>query len=366
MRVNPKNKIMTTHPSLIPTHLGMHRPRSGPTQRVAVLLNGNAKKVTERVRRKFERLVPPEDLFFSRTIDEARRYALEIIDGGYRTVMVGGGDGTVAHAMNLLLEAARVRGLSKDGLPSIGILRLGTGNGLAALSGAGRPVEEVLRALAGEPGPSHALRLVEDTASGWVCPFASIGYDAQVLCDYVDFLESQTTAMGQKFARSFAGYVYTIGARTIPTELKAERSHFRIVSTGQSSIIDPESQEEIPLARGATMFEGNARAIALGTSPFYGYALKVLPFARRRNDRFHLRVSMASISYLLTHLPSLWSGKLRTPQFVDFLTDGVTIESSVPLPFQMAGEACGRRDRLDLRLADRAFGLVEGAKKMAA
>ncbi len=103
-----------------------------------------------------------------------------------------------------------------------------------------------------------------------------------------------------------------------------------------------------------------ARAVAVGTSPFYGFGMKVLPFARRRSDRFHVRVSSTPISFLLSHLPSLWSGTLKSPGFVDFLVEGVRLESTESLPLQMAGDARGAAHSVELRLAERTFRFVEG------
>lgn len=330
--------------------------------RVAVLLNANAKRVTVRVQKAFRALVPSDDLFVSRSLEEAVSHAKAIIDRRYTTVLAGGGDGTITNTMNMLLRAAEAagRGSQRHALPDIGILRLGTGNGLAALSGAGNPRDEIRRVLAGARPSARPLRLIQDRDSKWVFPFASLGYDAQMLNDYVDMCGAAKTGFTKSLSKSIGGYFFALGSRTIPHELKAARAHVRIVSTGRSSILDPETDEEIPLERGATLYEGVARSISAATSPFYGYGLCIHPFARRRSDRFHLRVSSASIPFLLAHLPSLWKGTLRSPRIVDFLTDGVQIESSVPLPLQLAGDAQGRTDRLELRLSDRAFRLLDG------
>ena len=94
--------------------------------------------------------------------------------------------------------------------------------------------------------------------------------------------------------------------------------------------------------------------------------MRVLPHANRRNDRFHMRISTASIGFLLSHLPSLWKGTLRTPDFVDFLVEGVRLQSSHDLPLQMAGDARGRVKTLKLRLAERTFRLLEGTGKKLA
>lgn len=330
--------------------------------RVAVLLNANAKRVNAKVRDRLGQVVASEDLFFSSTLDEGAAHARSILERRYGTVMVGGGDGTLSSAMNLLLRAAKdmSRGHGRHALPDIGILRLGTGNGLACMTGAGRPIDDLMSVLSGESSETHTLQLIEDVESGWVFPFASAGYDAQLLNDYIEMVEEARTQVSRTMAKSLAGYFYALGTRTIPTEMKGRRARVRVVATGRCSIVDPETSEEIPLEAGTTLFEGDARAVLVGTSPFYGYGLKVLPYARKRTDRFHVRVSNASIGYLLSRLPSLWNGSLKSSELVDFLCEGIRVESTEPMPMQMAGDARGYRDRFEFRLSERCFRLVRG------
>ncbi len=331
--------------------------------RVAVMLNANAKQVNEKVRREFAQLVPEQDLYFSTSLEQAEHQAQQLIDRRYQTVLVGGGDGTIVSTINLLLKAAERSSLrgQRHTLPDLGLLKLGTGNGLAHMTGSGKPLADAARLLDGERPNAHPLRLIQCGDKELHFPFGSVGYDAQVLNDYVDLVNSTQTTMGKKMAKTLAGYFYAVGTRTIPTEFKAERARLRILGTGRNSIIDPETGEEIALEKGATLFEGVARAVLFGTSPFYGYGMKVLPFARRRTDRFHLRVSTASISYVLSHLPSIWKGTARTPDFIDFLVEGVQIQSSEELPLQMAGDAGGRTKELNLQLSQRVFRILEGS-----
>ena len=98
----------------------------------------------------------------------------------------------------------------------------------------------------------------------------------------------------------------------------------------------------------------------MGTIPFYGYKMKVFPFAQRRTDRFHLRISTASISYLLSHLPGIWNGSLRSDKFIDFLVEGVRLESDEPMPYQIGGDAAGYRKELEVRLSERSFRVLDG------
>src|SRR3954468_19475769 len=77
------------------------------TDRVAVLLNANARSVSESLKRELENFVPPEDLYYSRCFEDARGIARQVLDKGYRTVLTGGGDGTFVGYVNCLFEQAQ-------------------------------------------------------------------------------------------------------------------------------------------------------------------------------------------------------------------------------------------------------------------
>src|SRR3954466_14248518 len=76
-------------------------------ERVAVLLNANARSVSEGLKRELENFVPPEDLYYSRCFEDARDIARQVLDKGYRTVLTGGGDGTFVGYVNCLFEQAQ-------------------------------------------------------------------------------------------------------------------------------------------------------------------------------------------------------------------------------------------------------------------
>jgi Diacylglycerol kinase catalytic domain len=124
--------------------------------RVAVLLNAHARKVTPGVLRALSHVVSRGDLYVSRSPLDARRIAHAVVDGGYHTVFFGGGDGTFMGFADEVLNLAARRRVSH--LPHFGVLKLGTGNGLANWVNAsgvrsGGIVEDVLRARSGEvPG----------------------------------------------------------------------------------------------------------------------------------------------------------------------------------------------------------------------
>src|SRR5256885_946590 len=194
-------------------------------KKVAVLLNGNARAVTEQLRRELEQFVPPEDLFFSRSFEDARSIARTVLDRGYGTVLTGGGDGTFVGYVNCIYDevargqphlfvrasggsAAPLAASHSFQLPRFGVLRLGTGNALAEFAGAsGRRlgvVEDILRTRSGEVSRARSLHLL--CTEGKRAPFAGLGLDAAILNDFVAVKKGLV-------GRGKAGYFWAVATR---------------------------------------------------------------------------------------------------------------------------------------------------------
>ena len=326
--------------------------------RPAVLLNANAKRVNPELLRRFRRVLPAEDVYVSGDLSTAEAHVGRILERGYRRLLIGGGDGTIASTLGLLHRVGGAR-RPLGPVPDLGILRLGTGNALASWVGAGRPLSDAERVVAGEALRTRSLRVLQDEHRGRVFAFGSLGYDAQLLNDYVDVLSACRSAYQRRWHKSLVGYVYALLTRTLPKELFRRPTGIRVSSLGKASVLDPRTSEEIPLAPGSVLFAGPARAVVFGSSPNYGYGVRVLPYAQRRPDRFHLRVSTASIPYLLRHLPQLWRGTLRSEHAIDFLVEDVRVETEQPWPLQYSGDPEGQVTDLRVRLSERRFRLLE-------
>src|SRR5690349_8610205 len=80
---------------------------SAEVDRVAVVVNGNARQVTRELVEVLDQIVQSGDLFVSRDLAEAERIARTIAERGYRTVLTGGGDGTFVHMVTLIVKRAR-------------------------------------------------------------------------------------------------------------------------------------------------------------------------------------------------------------------------------------------------------------------
>ncbi|MGH7296076.1 MAG: diacylglycerol kinase family protein, partial [Polyangiaceae bacterium] len=100
-------------------------------RRVAILLNRNAQRVTPELVTRLARALPDVDQLATSTLEEAREAARAIVRRGYEAVCVGGGDGTFIRAAADLLDCAR------GALPAMVPLRLGSGNAIADVCGAG-------------------------------------------------------------------------------------------------------------------------------------------------------------------------------------------------------------------------------------
>ena len=96
--------------------------------RVAVVVNGRAKQVTEELVETLDQIVQSGDLFVSRSLDEGKDIARIIVERGYPTVLTGGGDGTFVQMVSWVVRSAEELGKP---FPRFGLLKLGTGNALA-------------------------------------------------------------------------------------------------------------------------------------------------------------------------------------------------------------------------------------------
>lgn len=350
-------------------------------ERVAVLLNANAKSVSESLRRELENFVPSEDLFCSRSFDEARAIARTVLDRGYRTVLTGGGDGTFVGYVNCLFEEAAAAGaqVSSSGgaarklapmaahavrLPRFGVLKLGTGNALASYSGASSSrvgvVEDILRTRSGECSVSRPLHLLSH--EGKRAPFAGLGIDAAVLNDYVGL---KSRFKGGKLESSVAGglgYFWSVVGKTIPTALsQRDIPNVEIVNLGSSAQqIGPDGK---PLGRairhGEIVYKGPCRLAAAGTVPCYGYGFKIFPHALQAPGRFQLRLTAMSVPKILANLRTIWKGGTPPTGILDFHCEKVLIRFDREMPVQVGGDAEGYRREIVLEMAERPLELLD-------
>jgi diacylglycerol kinase family enzyme len=336
--------------------------RRAPTaaDRVAVVVNGNAKGVTDELVAILDQLVQAGDLFVSRSLEEGQEIAERIVDKGYPTVLTGGGDGTFCQMVTWVVDRCAARGLEP---PRFGLLRLGTGNALAWVLGAentkARGIFADLARLRRQGGHG-TLRLLR--IAGKLAPFAGIGVDGMAI-EHFNQVKQVVDQLPPAFHRAGGGlsHFVSIAFRTMPEVLVRPTTRVRIVNRGAPAVrLDGDGQPTGgKLATGATIFEGPVRSVLFSTVPYWGFGARIFPFADPHGDAFNVRcVNIGSVQ-VAAHIRSIWDGSYRDARVTDFSAEAVDVELETPKPLEVAGDPAGRHAKLTVELHPRPIRVVD-------
>jgi len=317
-------------------------------RRVAVVLNGNARAVDERVIRDMRALfaADPSSLFVSRSLDHAKFIARQIVARDYDAVLSGGGDGTFTQ---LVSDIAALR---PSRMPAFGLLRLGTGNALANVLGPAGATAQGLAADLGRARRADAetvLNLL--TVEGRLAPFASVGLDSMILADYNATKKSFESTPLRDFAQGGAGYFMSVASRSLPRSVLGSLPVAIVRNQGApAQRVDLHGRAVgAPVRRGGLLYEGPVSIAAASTIPFYGLGLRMFPQSDQRTDRFQLRVAGSINPFdIIARLPSLFRGTFDHPSIRDFFCTAASIEMVEPWPFQIGGDDVGEHRRVDI------------------
>ena len=307
--------------------------------RVAVVLNGNARQVTDQLVESFDQVVRSGDLFLSKSLDEAKGIAHEIVDADYSVVLTGGGDGTFVQMVTSITKEAKARGQCP---PSFGLLKLGTGNSLAWALGAGTSREGVIADLErlSQQSTHRDFRLIE--VQDLLTPFAGAGFDALGLQHFheVRALVRHLPFIGKR-ATGAVSYAISIPTRTIPELAIRPQMRVRIVNRGSDiTKLDRNGRPtDHRIPNGEVVFEGACIAALVSTIPYWGFGVKVFPFAENRPaDRFCLRVVATHPLHVAAHMLSVWKGTYRHDDLLDFYADDVELEFDERTAIEIGGD----------------------------
>jgi diacylglycerol kinase family enzyme len=334
---------------------------------IAALINGRARKVTPAVVRALQHALPGSTILVSGDFDQARRHVRELIKQRPEVVLSGGGDG----AAMLLLNFWREEG--GEALPTLGILRLGTGNGWARALGAPKFFPHLKQlSLLREPLPVQEFTLVE--VEKHLCHFAGVGWDATILNDYQRNLDKRSSQLvGSRLAswlnKGARGYLYSALRITVPEEWRRLRKY------GQPRValenLGPEvfglSETGAPvLISGATqLYEGPVSVGAAATVPEWGYGFRAFPHAGKKPGFINLRIYDRPVLDALRSAAKLWHGA-QTPGLHDWFATAVRMRFSRPMPFQIGGDAMGEREEIVLRGARETVRVVDWRTALSA
>jgi diacylglycerol kinase family enzyme len=342
-------------------------PVSGAGEpKVAVLLNANARRVDARVVKSLSRVVPAEDLFVSRSELDCRRIVQTVLERGYPVVFTGGGDGTFLGFANEMFRQLEPRGrFAGRRPPRFGVLKLGTGNGLANYVNAGGGndgiLQDVVRARAGEVPGHRRMDLLQ--VDGRRSPFAGLGVDGKLLNDYIWVKSTLGRGVLRKMMSGPGGYFSAVAFKTVPHYLVNSTWVECEVHNGPSSEayrLGPDGNPVgEPIAPGEVIFRGRLMMTAAATMPFYGYGFKMFPFAGQRRGMMQLRLGQVHAPAVLANLPRLWSGRWFPEGIRDYAAREVTIRYARPMPFQVGGDAAGYREEVKLSMAPESVELLD-------
>lgn len=341
--------------------------------KVAVLLNANARAVSAEITRLLSHVVPDEDLFISRSELDARRICANVLENGYDTVFCGGGDGTFIYWVNEFARQVQTRNRYGAGLrmPRFGVLKLGTGNGIASWVNASPLqndgiLDDVLRARAGEVPGYRRLDMIE--VDGHKTHFAGLGIDGKLINDYVSVKKTLGAGPLRRLFTGPGGYLSSVSMRTVPyyfTHSSEVETEVINNSHEPAYLVGPDGRPVgAPIARGEVMFRGKVMMASAGTIPFYGYGLRMFPHAGRRAGMMHLRLANVNTAAVLANLPRLWKGTWFPNGVSDFLCKNVLMRFEKEMPLQVAGDAQGYRTELNLQVASEPVEVVDFRGRM--
>jgi hypothetical protein len=286
--------------------------------RVAVVLNGNARQVTDELVDSFDQLVGSGDLFLSKSLDEAQGIALEIVESGYPVWALGAG----TSRKGVFADLARLR----------------------------------------HDSAHRDFRLIE--VQNMLTPFAGAGFDALGLKNFheVRSVVRHLPFVGKR-ATGAMSYAISIPMLTIPELALRPRMNVRIVNHGAAERLDRNGQPSgPPIEKGEVIFDGACIAALVSTIPYWGFGVRVFPFADDRPpDRFCLRVVATNPLHVAAHMLSVWKGTYRHDDLIDVYAEDVELDFDTPTAIEIGGDPAGMTNSMRARLHPEPVKLIDYA-----
>jgi diacylglycerol kinase family enzyme len=303
----------------------------------------------------------------TRSIEDVRRWIdRELAPQPPELLLSGGGDGTATALINELRDR-RVE------IARLGVLRLGTGNGWANVTGAPRAAAAIAQvaSMSGEP-PTRRFSLVE--CDGRIAPFLGTGWDAEILSDFRAQLvratggEAAAASTTKTINGGLYGYLKGVVTKTIPRHVFGDGpANVVVTNLGEHALTIDERGEVVRLRGGepgAILYRGPASVAAAATTAEWGFGFRAFPHAHAAPGRVSVRVYGAPVLEATRNMFKLWRGD-RVPKMHDFFLTRGRMDFDRPVPFQIGGDLQPPRTSFEFHLADARVDLIDWTRLAA-
>lgn len=323
----------------------------------AVFLNARAKGWTGALHHEIQRFVSTKDLYLSDDFRQADRTVDKLLSAGYGAIFTGGGDGTICYLISAIEKRIRAGQVTREEAPSVGVLRMGTGNAIASFLGAGNVADDLRALKSGAPLVVHEVDMLQGPhilpGANGLYPFAGVGWDAEVLNGYEWLKDAVHGTAVENYATGMGGYVASLLARTIPKAMRQEPVHVVVKNTGKRAMrLDMAGNILKRFETGEIIFDGDISVCAAATIPYWGFKMRIFPRAAQYAGLAHMRCFDGTVPWILGHLPSFWKGAFRPEDIDDFLVESVSLSvRGRDMPYQVAGDGVGYERTIDWGVA---------------
>jgi len=137
----------------------------------------------------------------------------------------------------------------------------------------------------------------------------------------------------------------------------------RIVNRGAAERLDQNGQPVgSRIEKDEVIFEGPCIAALVSTIPYWGFGVRVFPFADNRPaNRFCLRVVATSPLRVAAHMLSVWKGTYRDEKLIDLYAEDVEFEFDEPNAIEIGGDPAGMTNSMRARLHPDPIKLIDYA-----
>ena len=327
-------------------------------KKIAILLNDNARNVNSSIKKQIEELIPRNNIFYTKSLEEADATIAKILNMDFTHVFTGGGDGTLVYFINKMKEIKREAKLKRK-LPIVGVLKLGTGNAIAIYTNSGKKIaDDVKTVIKGGRYKTQAVQFIK--VDDQYFTFGGFGDDALILNDYDMMKRIKNPLLRWPFL-GLKGYFTSGIFITFPKLLFRTKNSVKVYANTDKAYTVSKSKgiRELHIKKGDLIFEGEFTLLSMGTTSYYGYGLKILPYASKKEGFFHLRISNIPTVLAVPKILQAWNGLYESSDTNDFLVDDVILKFENPAPLQIAGDPAGYKEEVRLHLSEETVDFIQ-------